>query len=64
MDIIEKEKDGVIKLYMEIRENISTASGTRRLIDACEAVTRDIIKVALERLSGIDDYDESEDTSP
>ncbi|XP_038157348.1 uncharacterized protein LOC119794073 [Cyprinodon tularosa] len=57
MDILEKERDGVIKLYTEIRESITPSSDTRRLIDACEAVTKDIIKVAHERLSGIDDYD-------
>ncbi|XP_048838156.1 uncharacterized protein LOC125712289 [Brienomyrus brachyistius] len=57
MDILESEKDNVIRLYIEIREIITPSSDTRRLIDACEAVTRDIIKVALERLSGIEDYD-------
>ncbi|XP_032402158.1 uncharacterized protein LOC116709857 [Xiphophorus hellerii] len=57
MDILEKERDGVINLYTEIREIITPCSDTRRLIDACEAVTNDIIRVAYERLSGIDDYD-------
>ncbi|XP_036006796.1 eukaryotic translation initiation factor 3 subunit A-like [Fundulus heteroclitus] len=57
MDILEKERDKVIKVYTEIRENITPSSDTRRLIDACEAVSNDIIKVAHERLSGIDEYD-------
>lgn len=42
---------------MEIRESITPSSDTRRLIDACEAVNRDIINVAHERFSGVDDYD-------
>ncbi|XP_014882084.1 uncharacterized protein LOC106943281, partial [Poecilia latipinna] len=57
MDILERERDNVIKLYTEIREIITPCSDTRRLIDACEAVTNDIIRVAYERLSGIDNYD-------
>ncbi|XP_027885497.1 eukaryotic translation initiation factor 3 subunit A-like [Xiphophorus couchianus] len=57
MDILEKERDGVINVYTEIKEIITPCSDTRRLIDACEAVTNDIIRVAYERLSGIDDYD-------
>ncbi|XP_077384345.1 uncharacterized protein LOC144022990 [Festucalex cinctus] len=57
MDIVEKERDSVLKLYTEIRDHITPSSDTRRLMDACEAVTKDIIKVAHERLAGIDDYD-------
>ncbi|XP_057686666.1 uncharacterized protein LOC130912537 [Corythoichthys intestinalis] len=57
MDNVEKESDCVIKLYEEIRDHITPSSDTRRRVDACEAVTTDLIKVAHERLSGIDDYD-------
>ncbi|KAG7511271.1 hypothetical protein JOB18_045843 [Solea senegalensis] len=57
MDIIEMERDSVINLYVEIRDHITPSSDTRRLVDSCEAVTRDIIKVSHERLSGMDDYD-------
>lgn len=57
LDNLEHERDNVIKLYIEIRDHISPSMDTRRLIDACEAVTADMIKVAHERLSGVDDYD-------
>lgn len=57
MDSLEKERDSVLKLYTEIRDHIIPSTDMRRLVDACEAVTIDIIKVAHERLSGIDDYD-------
>lgn len=41
-------------LYAEIRDQLTPSSDTRCRIDACEAVTTDIIKIAYERISGID----------
>ncbi|XP_054872902.1 uncharacterized protein LOC111584426 [Amphiprion ocellaris] len=47
-----------MKLYTEIRDHTAPAADLRRKIDACEAVTGDIIKIIYERLSGIDgDFD-------
>lgn len=57
-DIIEKGRDDVLKLYSEIRNQMAPSSDIRRKIDACNAITRDIVKIILERLSGVDeDFD-------
>lgn len=58
VDILEKGKDDILRLYTEIRSNIAPSADLRRKIDACEAVTRDITKIIYERLTGIDgDFD-------
>lgn len=45
-------------MYVEIRDHLTPSSETRRRIDACEAVTKDIVKIAYERIVGIDgDFD-------
>lgn len=54
IDTLEKAMTDVTDLYMEIRDYITPSSETRRCIDACEAVTKDIVKIAYERIAGID----------
>ncbi len=60
IDTLEEGKNSVINMYMEIRAHLTPSSETRRRIDACEAVTRDIVKIAFERISGIDGEFDSE----
>lgn len=58
INTLEKGKDNVINIYMEIRAHLVPSGETRRRIDACEAVTKDIVKIAYERIAGIDgDFD-------
>lgn len=54
IDTLEEGKNSVINMYIDIRAHLTPSSETRRRIDACEAVTRDIVKIAFERISGID----------
>lgn len=57
-DIIEQKRDDVLKLYSEIRNQMAPSSDIRRKIDACDAITHDIVRIILERLSGVDeDFD-------
>lgn len=57
-DDVEQRKDELLKLYTEMRSHIAPSSDIRRKTDACEAVTHDIVKVILERISGVDgDFD-------
>lgn len=57
-DIIEQGKDDILNIYTEIRNHMAPTSDLRRKIDSCEAVTRDLIKIILERISGVDgDFD-------
>lgn len=42
-----------MKLYHEIRERVTPSTELRRKIDACEAVTKDIVKIVLECVSAI-----------
>lgn len=47
-----------MNIYLEIREHITMSTELRRRVDAREAVTTDIKKIANERLTGIDgDFD-------
>ncbi|XP_041820612.1 uncharacterized protein LOC121626271 [Chelmon rostratus] len=57
IDSLEKGKDNVTSLYMEIRSHLTPSSEMRRRIDACEAVTKDIVKIAYERIADLEDYD-------
>lgn len=57
IDILEEGKENVMQLYVEVRDHVTPSTELRRRIDACEAVTTDIIKVAYERISGIDEFD-------
>ncbi len=57
-DIIEQRRNYVSKLYSEIRNQMAPSSDIRRKIDACDAITHDIVRIILERLSGVDeDFD-------
>lgn len=58
IDTLEKKRDDVINIYVKIRDQFTPSSEIRRRIDACEAVTKNIFKIAYERISGIDgDFD-------
>lgn len=58
IDALEKRKDDIMRLYAEIRSYEAPSADIRRRIDACEAVTRDIIKIIYERITGVDgDFD-------
>lgn len=54
VDILEKGKDDILKLYTEIRSHIAPSADLRRKIDACEAVTCDITKIIYKRITDID----------
>lgn len=57
-DLIEQKRDDVLKLYSEIRNQMAPSSDIRRRTDACDAVTHDMVKIILERISGVDgDFD-------
>lgn len=53
VDIIEKGKDEIMRVYNEIRERFTPSTEIRRK-NACEAVTEDIVKIIYKRLSVID----------
>ncbi|XP_065140714.1 uncharacterized protein [Paramisgurnus dabryanus] len=57
IDTLEDEKDKVMRVYVDIRNHVTPSTELRRRVDACEAVTTDLIKVAYERISGIDEFD-------
>lgn len=63
VDGIEKARDNVLCIYGEIRDSVTPSTETRRRIDACEAVSRNILKIAFERISGINGDFESEEES-
>lgn len=52
-DDIEKGTTEIMKLYDEIREHVTSSAELRRKIDACDAVTKDIVRIVLERISAI-----------
>lgn len=57
-DSLEDKRNCIMKIFSEIREYITPAADLRRKIDACEAVTNDIVKIVLERLATVDgDFD-------
>ncbi|KAK0143561.1 hypothetical protein N1851_018301 [Merluccius polli] len=57
VDVLEEVKNNVTKLYDEIRQVVTPSFDVRQRVDACEAVTADIIKIAYERIAGIDEFD-------
>ena len=57
VDTLEEVKNNVIKLYNEIRQLVTPSSDIRRRVDARKAVTTDLIKIAYERIAGIDEFD-------
>ncbi|XP_076858013.1 uncharacterized protein LOC143512031 [Brachyhypopomus gauderio] len=54
IDTLEKGKDDIMKMFFEIRDIITPTAELRRRVDACEAVTKDIVKIAYERIAGVD----------
>ncbi|KAL7831306.1 hypothetical protein SRHO_G00308090 [Serrasalmus rhombeus] len=52
-DSLEKGKNDLMKIYTELRLHKTPDAELRRKVDACEAVTSDIIKIVYERLTGI-----------
>lgn len=53
-DDIEKGLNDMMKVYSEIRERTMPSPDTRRKMDSCEAVTKDIMKILNERITAID----------
>lgn len=56
-DSLEDKRNGIMKIFIDIREFITPAADLRRKIDACDAVTNDIVKIVLEKISNVDEYD-------
>ncbi|XP_073712790.1 uncharacterized protein [Misgurnus anguillicaudatus] len=59
-DITEQRRDDLLRLYSEIRNQMAPSSDIRRKIDACDAITHDIVRIILERLSGLDEEFDAE----
>lgn len=59
-DVLEKERDGIMKSYYEVRQRSTPSTDIRRKIDACDAVTNDIMKIINKRLSGIEEVFDAE----
>lgn len=53
-DDIERGLNNMMKVYSEIREHTVPSPDTRRKMDSCEAVTKDIMKILNERITAID----------
>ena len=57
-DNLEIRKTDIMKLYDELRGHGTPDTELRRKVDACAAVTSDIVKILNERLTGVNgDYD-------
>ncbi|KAL7872550.1 hypothetical protein SRHO_G00075330 [Serrasalmus rhombeus] len=54
IDTLEKSKGDITKMYSEIRHTATPPAELRRRVDACEAVTKDIVKIAYERIVEVD----------
>ncbi|XP_067295957.1 uncharacterized protein [Pseudorasbora parva] len=64
VDTLEVAKNKVLNAYGDFREHVSPAIEMRRKLDACEAVTADIVKIVYERISGVDgDFDDVRERS-
>ncbi len=58
IDTLENKRDIVMNAYIRVRSYATPPTDTRRRIDACDAVTKDIVRIAYERISGVDgDFD-------
>ncbi|CAJ1066522.1 GRB10-interacting GYF protein 2-like [Xyrichtys novacula] len=65
VETLEKERDAIMSTYLQIRDHITVSTELRRCVDACDAVTTDIRKIAYERLTGIDgDFDAEQAQRP
>lgn len=58
INTLEKGRDDVMHVYLEIRDYIAPFSDTRRRIDTCEAVTKDISKIIFDRMACLEDFDQ------
>ena len=56
VDALEKQRDEIVSMYGELRKSATSSAEMRRRIDACKAVTADIIKVAYERILCIENF--------
>ena len=57
-DNIEEGMDDVMRVYSEIIERATPSTEVRHKVDACEAMTKDLMKIVNERLAAVDgDYD-------
>ncbi len=58
IDTLDNKRDIVMNAYIRVRSYATPPTDTRRRIDACDAVTKDIVRIAYERISGVDgDFD-------
>lgn len=65
VETLEKEREAIMSIYFQIRDHITVSTELRRRVDACDAVTTDIRKIAYERLTGIDgDFDAEQAQRP
>ncbi|XP_043091451.1 uncharacterized protein LOC122341847 [Puntigrus tetrazona] len=53
-DSLEDKRNCILKLFSDIRQYVTPAADLRRKIDACEAVTNDIIKFVYDRMTTVD----------
>lgn len=61
IDTLENETDNVMNAYIKVRSYATPPTDTRRRIDTCDGVTKYILKIAYERISGMDgDFDSGE----
>ncbi len=60
IDTLENKRDTVMNAYIRVRSYTTPPTDTRRRINACDAVTKDIVKIAYERISGVDGGFDSE----
>ncbi|XP_028858350.1 uncharacterized protein LOC114803149 [Denticeps clupeoides] len=57
-DIMEQRKNNILMFYSEMRNQVAPPSDIRRKIDACEAVSHEVVRIILEGISGVDgDFD-------
>lgn len=56
--MLEKGRDNVTDIHTEVRNHLTPSSETRRRVDACETVTKDVVEIAYVRMAAVDsDYD-------
>lgn len=58
VNTLETAKNKVLYAYDDFRQNVSSTTKMWRRMDACEAVTADIIKIVNKRITGVEgDFD-------
>lgn len=53
IDTLKNERDSVMNAYIRVQSYVTPSTDTRRRIDACDAVTKDIVKIAYEGMTAI-----------